>query len=239
MREQAHRLWDKVVILRLFDSVPDLTPVNGNTKAQKLMFLTELKAQQLGIALAHFRFFRYQLGPFSKDLACDIENLEDAGLLYKSSRRLTKRGRFLHDYVLGALEDDGLDHKVMEALELVEEIGATYGKKHGTALMNLVYGLTVPVSDWGRDEKVVNIPAFIDILDPLQTPGLVDIQPLTDDLIQDIKNELSISAAELEPDHPTFRQSVRRGLSNIRPGRRQPDRLTATSNAPPWCDRKW
>jgi uncharacterized protein YwgA len=213
MRSKQQKYWDRLVLLRLFQAVSKRSRVDGNLKAQKLVFLVELKAHRDGIKGAHYKFFRYQLGPFSADLANDVRRLEDLGLVTKSTRALTDRGRFLHDYVFGALQNAGQDSDTKTTLGIVEQVASDYGQKSGKALMNLVYGLTVPVFDLGgRPKKVRDIPPFLDILNPVFTPELGEVQPLTDELMADIDSELAIDPARLEPAHPAFQQTVRRAL---------------------------
>lgn len=213
MRTKEQKYWDRLVLLRLFQAVSERSRVDGNLKAQKLVFLVELKAHKQRIKAAHYKFFRYQLGPFSADLANDVRCLEDLGLVTKSTRALTDRGRFLHDYILGSLASDA---GTKSALNIVEQVASEFGQKSGKALMNIVYGMTVPVFDLGgREKKVRDIAVFLDILNPVFTPELEEVQPLSDDLIADIEAELALDPDRLEPNHPTFRQTVRRALEKV------------------------
>ena len=184
----------------------------GNLKAQKLTFLVELAGQKNGIRSAHYKFFRYQLGPYSRHLANDLSDLEAAGLLVKTTRSLTARGRFLHDYIRGAIRDDGLDADA--SLGVISGVATRYGRRSGAWLATHVYGLTVPVIDLGTEQRVRDVDFFIDILDPLHTAGLADVQ-LPADLVQDINDEIRMPTDRLKPEHPTYRQSVRRALSRI------------------------
>ena len=216
MRTPGQECWDKFVLLRLLREVSKKASAAGNTKAQKLVFLAELQGQEAGIALSHFKFFRYQYGPYSAFLANDITALEDVGVITKSSRRLTKRGHFLHDYVLGALSDDGRAGPTTAAVDIVGRVAKKYGVWAGKSLMEHVYGLTVPVIDFGGQRlRVVDIPVFVDILDPVHTADLQDVQPLPSDLIDDIQSELAIPEERLRPEHPSMKRTVRAALSAI------------------------
>ena len=152
---------------------------------QKLVFLAQLQGQRTGIVLSHFRFFRYQLGPFSAFLANDITALEGVGVVTKSSRRLTNRGQFLHDYILGALKDDGREGLTTAALGIVDGIARRYGGRTGRSLMEHVYGLTVPVIDYGGQRvRVAEIPGVLlcdlnpDGAGPIQGPRLRKPDPV-------------------------------------------------------------
>ena len=213
MRTLGQQCWDKFVLLRLFR---EISSASGNLKAQKLVFLAQLQGQQTGIALSHFRFFRYQLGPYSAFLANDITALEGVGVVTKSTKRLTNRGQFLHDYILGALKDDGREGLATAALGIVDGIARRYGGRTGRSLMDHVYGLNVPVVDYGGQRVLVaEIPTGLDILDPAHTDNLEDIQPLPPDLINDIQSELAIPAERLRPDHPSMKRTIRQALSGV------------------------
>ena len=113
MRTRGQEYWDRFVLLDLFGAVSAVDVVGGNLKAQKLTFLLELDALRDSSAIGHYRFFGYQMGPYSADLA---------------------------------------------------------------------------------------------------EPNLREIQPLSDDLIEDIGLELAIKPERLHPDNSSYRQTVRQAL---------------------------
>ena len=176
MRTKGQKYWDQFVLLDLFGAVSAVDIVGGNLKAQKLTFLLELYALRKSSVVGHYRFFRYQMGPYSPDLANDIRELETEELLSRSGRHLTPRGVFLHDYVAEMLSGNA---DLQMVTTLTSEVATSFGKKSGAALMNMVYGMRVPVFDLGREMKVLHIPSFLDILDPVHTPNLREIQPLS------------------------------------------------------------
>lgn len=211
MRSRAHRYWDKFIVLALFSAVSKISTVSGNIKAQKLTFLLELRALRAELALGHYRFFRYQMGPYSADLAEDIKLLQREQFI-RPNRSLTKRGEFLRDFITESLADN--DHLRLTN-DIVHAVVVDYGEKSGVDLMEMVYGMKVPVFGYGREMKVRDIPTFVDILDPAHTPELRAVQPLPKDLIDDLDAEFAIDPARLEPGHPSYKQTVRRVLDRI------------------------
>lgn len=207
MRSQEQQYWDLFTVLRLLESVDE----PDNLKIQKLTFLHELKGQDQGLQSAHYKFFRYTLGPFSKILARDVEFLEERGFITKTTRQLTKRGRFL----LELLSDEVRSPRARRALELQDETIREYGKVRSPKLVDRVYAMEVPVFDLGGERlRVKDISTFLDILDPVHS-NLADVEPFDPDTVGMIREELKLDPAVLEPTHPSYQAAVRGALEKV------------------------
>lgn len=194
----------------MFDCANQVASISGNIHIQKLAFIYELEGQRKGIKAAHYRFFRYTMGPFSKDLANDVGFLKELEFVTKWSNEVTHRGRFLLEYLGPHLNKA---RTATTALQILRKVCKEYAKFSGWDLMNQVYKMNVPVISYGNKRlKVKEIGSFIDILDPIRDDKLRDIEPLPEDTISDLKEEFAIQASRLDPQNASVRASVLRTL---------------------------
>lgn len=213
MRKKHQAVWDKVALLKLLEGSAPAASAPKNLWLQKLTFLYEVEALRAGLSPMHFRFFRYNLGPYSPVLAEDVKSLEARGFLSPTTRRPTKRGQYLIDYVKDAVEQSP---EASLALDLMSRVASRYAHRTGPRLTDIVYGLVVPVLQLdGEELKVRDIPKFYDIIDPVCTPGLKDVQPLDARLIADVEEELSIPPEDLRPSSPKYKRAVKAALSRL------------------------
>lgn len=212
MRTQAQQIWDYIAIIKLLDDVNKINYIDGNLKIQKLIFLSELEGLKTHIAPMHFKFFRYNLGPYSKELANSVNFLINQGFI-TSTKKITKRGEFLIEYVRDAINESIIFKK---AFEIINETIEKYGRYPGSKLTNMVYDLKVPVYDYGgKVEKVRNIGTFTDIIVPTQMAELQDIA-LFDDILEDIEEELNLSPYSLDPNNPDYQKTITRALARVK-----------------------
>lgn len=212
MRTKGQKIWDYIAILKLFDAVGRISSVDGNLKVQKLAFLTELEGIRANLAAMHLKFFRYTHGPYSKDLANDVENLTYHGAITRT-RRLTKKGQFILDYIAPEISHS---QRASEAFSIIENISNQYGKKSGSRLVDLVYKMTVPVYDFGgQSVKVEEIDHFTDILVPT-AQGLTDIDMPNADMIAEIEEELALPLDALNPTNPDYQRTVNAALERVK-----------------------
>lgn len=213
MRLAHQQIWDKVGLLNLFHYINQYGQIEGNLKLQKLVFICELKGLQESLKPFYFRFFRYSLGPYSAELANEVKFLENAGFIVSTTKRLTRRGRYVLDYVKAAA---GETKKVTRTVSIIKEMTRRYGRHSGDRLKKLVYGMEVPVYDLGgRIEKVENIPLFLDILNPTGMRGASLTQAFDRRLMQDLAEEFAITEDDLKPESPVHRQIVSAAIQRI------------------------
>ena len=210
MRNIKQLTWDYFALLHLFHSVNRISNIDGNLKVQKLSFITEVYGFEEGLAAMHFKFFRYTHGPYSKELAKDIDYLVQAEVL-TSTRRLTKKADFILDYLT---EEARHDQAGQAVLATIQKVTTEFGKSSGLKLRDLVYKMTVPVHDFGGERmKVRDIDTFTDIIVPsacesLDNPSRI----LTDSMVEDINNEILLPLRALDSTTTSYQKTVQDAL---------------------------
>lgn len=96
--------WDRILLLHLLHSAQD-TKVVDNVKVQKLTFISEVQGAELRLKTAHYPFFRYNFGPYSKELAKEVSFLEALGFINNESRELTSRADVILRYIQPEIDD--------------------------------------------------------------------------------------------------------------------------------------
>lgn len=189
-------LINKILMLYLIKKANEIPPfLYGRTKFQKMFFLSELMLEQERLQGLTFRYFRYNNGPFSKDLFTTFENLETHGLAKGTLSRsftLTKEGEYLFEVI----KSSGLYKLNIEVVRVIDEIITKYGNKFGTDLMNIVYGIKVPLLDLNTHsifyKEVRSIDAYTDLL-PFDFIKYKKKFSIPDDLIEYLSYEFSLT----------------------------------------------
>jgi uncharacterized protein YwgA len=213
MRSDQQKFWDIIAILHLFGCANQIAQIDGNLKIQKLAFIYELKGQEKNFKAAHYRFFRHNLGPYSKDLANDVLALKKLGFITSTTNQLTGRGTFILEYLAPYLQSA---ETATQLFAILEGVCREYGRFSGPQLVNKVYGMTVPVIDYGNEKwKVKDIPSFTDILDPQKIAQLKEAQVFPEDVLADIRDELQIPSERLDPRNESVKREVFHRLQSI------------------------
>lgn len=89
-RTLEERITDRFLMLFL---IQDADKRLGNTKLQKLAYLSELEMNVQGFKGLNFNFIKMPFGPYSSELKKDIEHLVDSKIISKESHKLTKNGK--------------------------------------------------------------------------------------------------------------------------------------------------
>jgi uncharacterized protein YwgA len=196
-RTSSEEMWDQIFLLNLFNCSSE--PLD-NLKIQKVIFVSENEARCAGLAAAHFPFFRYNLGPYSKVIANDVRRLQDLGFIDKETLQPSERGQYILEYVARLISQS---ESAKTALGVLQEVCRRYRDTKSSRLVNIVYAMKVPVFGLGGTVmQVKEIPAHIDIIDPSRE-GLADVSVFSDESLEDLKAEFELSAEELDPDNPT------------------------------------
>lgn len=212
IRSRKQIIWDYAATLKLFEEVSKVGEMDGNLKLQKLTFLAELEGLKIGLAVSHFKFFRYNYGPFSKDLVGDVQQLTDMGFC-TAGRKLTKRGQFILDYIKPEIERSDA---ASNAFALFGRIAEEYGRRGGKSLMNSVYRMVVPVYDLGGQEvRVEKIPFHTDILVPTCEKDLTEVIPFDAEMITELEEELETQPELLDSENPSYQKSVKEALARL------------------------
>lgn len=195
-RTPAEEIWDQIFLLNLFGCSPE--PLD-NLKIQKVVFVSEDEGRRKGLATAHFPFFRYNLGPYSKVIANDVRRLEDFGFIDKETLQPTDRGRYVLQYV-ASLVDHSKSAK--ESLGILQSVCKRYRDTKSSRLVNIVYDMKVPVLGFdGKVMRVKEIPANTDIIDP-RREGLADVVVFSEESLNDLQTEFDLSPEDLDPNNP-------------------------------------
>jgi len=212
MRTRTQQIWDYIATLKLFETVDRISSIDGNLKVQKLSFITELEGIRAQFAAMHFKFFRYNQGPYSKELANDVQYLIGREVI-TAGKRLTKKGHFILDYIAPEVSHS---QKASEAFSIIENVANQYGKKSGPRLVDLVYKMIVPVYDLGGEEmRVEDVGLFTDIFVPM-AQTLTEVDVLNADMIADIEQELALPLEALNPSNPEYQRTVNEALERVR-----------------------
>lgn len=196
MREPFQKYWDLTTVLCMFEFANRIAPIDGNLKIQKLGFISEWRAQEARVLAAHYKFFRYQFGPYSKDLANDVGFLKERGFV-DVFNRLTARGNYLVEYIRPEIERN--ENSAL-SLEIIKGVCSEYARYSGIQLKRQVYEMVVPVIDYNNCPlKVRDIGYFTDILDPMKLTGLKECANFPDDTVDDLKREFYIPPETLDP----------------------------------------
>ena len=213
MDAQGEKIWDRIALLQLLDETNKIGQIEGNLKLQKLAFLSELQGLTEPLVPLYFRFFRYTLGPYSAELAKEVRELESGAFITSTTRRLTKRGQYVLEYVADAVQGSP---EARKAMEIIHTVARQHGRRSGNHLKNLVYGLKVPVHDLGgKVVRVKDIPSFFDILNPRLRKVTREVQPLSGQVIQDLMEEFTIPPADLSPKSVLHKQIISSALRRI------------------------
>lgn len=141
-------------------------PFYGRTKLQKTTFLAEHALSEIGLTGPRFTFFRYNNGPFSRQLWDAYDFLHAQGFARQADQpALTDRGVVLVDYV-AELRDE-TNRKFFTRLDSTLE---DCRHRKGAQLMRAVYQLELPVDH--QMIKVEDIPIGVDLIVPQGEPSL-------------------------------------------------------------------
>jgi uncharacterized protein YwgA len=197
MREPQQQFWDYIFLLNLFECSEE--PLD-NLKIQKVTFISEdIARREQNLKAAHFPFFRYNQGPYSKILANDVRKLEDFGFIHPETRCPTERGRYILDYVNEFVQRS---KTAQESLRILSSVCKEYRDVRSSKLVDLVYKMKVSVSQFhGKVMTVKDIPLYTDIIDP-DSEELADIPVFTNEALEDLKVEFSLGPEDLNPDNP-------------------------------------
>lgn len=197
--------WNKIAVLAILrDGRPKSYKTIDNLRIQKLGFRSELKGQSIGQFPAFFPFFRYNLGPFSKELANQVSGLEERDFVDSESRSLTWRGKYLLEYVEPEIQRFDA---AQASLEIIRETCAECSSiKESSRLVDATYNLKVPVAGLGGQiMRVRDIPMNTDILIPNTIPALPMLSP---EMVVNIEAEWRIPATALDSTSQEFNDAV-------------------------------
>ncbi len=193
----AQQYWDYVFLLNLGKCVDE--PLD-NLKVQKITFISEDRARQEDrLKAANFPFFRYNQGPYSKELATAVNALESLGFIDPETRQPTERGLYLLDYVQEFVDQST---PAQRALRILEETCKKFRNVKSSKLVDTVYEMRVPVAQYnGQIMKVRDIPKCVDIILP-GSENLSDFSLFPPEALEELREEFSLTPEDLNPKNP-------------------------------------
>jgi uncharacterized protein YwgA len=122
----------------------DEQPVEGRTRLQKMVFLVQKELEQEGVTLADdesYHFWAYDYGPFSKELAHEIDELIGDEKLDENEEPF-RDGKVKYQYRLtdsSDLLEDASEDKTASVVEKAQEIKNTYNEMPLPEVIDRVY----------------------------------------------------------------------------------------------------
>lgn len=210
MKTESQKISETLLLLRIVEKDRNIL---GRLKFQKEVFLAEWTLLESNLGGLFFKFFRYNLGPYSKDLAETFEFLCQKGFIHKSNFRLTERGEYLNEFVEKTLKSYQNNSKIFHA---VDSTVKKYSHFNGQELKNQVYRLKVKPFDLPEKELTVEkIPSFTDIIVPQQFSSTLNFQiPLS--LERDLKIEFGMEKKNWENIEKHYPKALKRAENRLR-----------------------
>lgn len=203
MPTRAQSAWNKIAVLTLLEEgrVPHFQTID-NLRIQKLGFRSEIRGKELGQYPAFFTFFRYDLGPYSKELANEVSALEARDFVNSESRCLTWRGKYLLEYFAPQIAELETARAAVGVIKSVCEECRSI--RASSVLVDKTYAMQVPVADYGDAVMTVrDIPMKTDIIIP--DPRFA---PISQEMVEEIEEEWSISPSSLDPNSRDLIEAV-------------------------------
>ncbi len=213
MKTEKQKISEALLLLRILHKDNNIL---GNLKLQKEVFLTELNLLQSDLGGLYYKYFRYNLGPYSKELAENFKWLAERGFVHKTTYSLTERGIYLVEFMEGVLREYKKNAKIFD---LVDSTVSQYRDYNGYKLTNVVYNLKVAPHDLPDEEiKVKDIPVFTDILvaEDFEDAANLEFPPsILDSLRAELEMDKKTWDALLEKNPDTLRRAKRQLLAAI------------------------
>jgi len=92
-RSPLEEVTDRILLMYLINKATNCGDIDGDTKLQKLVFLSERKMVLSKLKGFNFYFYKFIHGPFSKELENDLGVLEEWGAYLPDEYMLTSAGR--------------------------------------------------------------------------------------------------------------------------------------------------
>ena len=185
-------------------------PFYGRTKLQKATFLSELNLRENKLIGPHFKFYRWNNGPFSHELLSAYEFLAHRGFAYYPDQpALTRRG---HELAALFAELRKL-HENRKFFELLDATLEYCKRRTGEQLMKIVYEMEVRPESTGEKIKVEDMPQRLVIIKPPSVSSLKMTHDFEKLILQELEvTEEGIRKAEKE-EVPNLVEAFLRRLS--------------------------
>ena len=187
--------------------------IDGRLKFQKLMFISEINMLNKSEKGLHLKFFRYNYGPYSRELAEDYKELEKRDLI--TNFKITSAGIEILNLLWEGVK--GINKNRSIANELEKTVNH-YGKYNGYALKDIVYKMKIKPHDMpGQELRIRNIPLFVDLIVPENFKTNVKFD-MPDDVLGIFEEELKLTPEareRIDKEWPAFLGKGYRKLLNV------------------------
>lgn len=113
-------------------------PVEGRTRLQKLLFLIQMRADEMDMELFDmYDFIAYDYGPFSKNIYDDIEYLDQRGFLRETPKQLDD-GVIKYDYEITPKGKKYLRSEVEQSSDIIGLINSVKSDFNDADLKNFI-----------------------------------------------------------------------------------------------------
>jgi hypothetical protein len=202
-RTTREEVINRLFLLKLLQLLRDKGMTTGLTKLQKLVFLVELASILNLTECFHYTYVKLKHGPFSKDLAKDLDLLADQGYVKKATKAiqsLTESG----ENVLRLF--DPLFERNKNQVLMLENVVEVFGSMSLQELLGYVYGLPGKL----RGQKGRKIAEL-----PMQTPVLIPYKTSFKKKVVVTDEELAILRVVMDPETEWYKLREVKGMRAI------------------------
>lgn len=192
LRSFNELVMDNLLLLYLIDKTNRKGKLEELFKLQKLVFLVENNLIRKKIKAFNYVFFRWQKGPFSKDVSVDFGLLLDNGIITKDKEgiRLTKVGKELLKNCKKLLEENN------SILKYFDTIINKYAPMSVSEIKEKVYNFKVTVPRLRKRMRIEDIPEGKIILFKVSRKKAKEIFKIDDEWLDTIEIFLNKMAYE-------------------------------------------
>lgn len=113
--------------------VGDGSPIKGRTRLQKMVFVIQRELEDQLRDDQKYEFFAYNYGPFSKELAEDIDDMIEADLIEEDPVEYDDEGNLRYEYTIKSdgsslLDNEGASEMAREVTDLARQIKERYNE---------------------------------------------------------------------------------------------------------------
>lgn len=191
IRNEKEEIIDMLLLLYLIREANKYADI-GKVLLQKLVFLAEKEMVKNGIKGFNFRFFRYDLGPFTEEIYRDSERLYNAGLLRETEWpfRLTECGNALLENIYSSIVKRG-DNR--EVLKIIEKIVHKYAKYNVEKIKRFVYAIKIQPLGESKTLTIKDIRSGYWLIEKINEKKAKKLFTLNEELIEDLDYEFQLT----------------------------------------------
>lgn len=191
IRNEKEEIIDMLLLLYLIREANKYAHI-GKVLLQKLVFLAEKAMVNNDIKGFNFRFFRYDLGPFTEEIYRDSEKLYNAGLLRETEWpfRLTECGNALLENIYSSIVRRSNNREV---LNIIEKIVRKYAKYDVEKIKQFVYAIKIQPLGESKTLPIKDIRSGYWLIKKIDEKKAKKSFTLDEELIEDLDYEFQLT----------------------------------------------